>query len=142
MLLPYFGPRLCGPFTLFRNTPRLATLYRSAPLFARVFMEPEPYDGLFDENGMSDHVLAQADVRTVLNIGQQGWPARKGKYYYEDGRIMRKWRLKDVKSGHLIPRATECAFFHLHEWKTIWYDFDPRTVRGWTIVSDQLRPIR
>ena len=30
--------RLCGPFTLFRNTPKITTLYRSAPDFERIFM--------------------------------------------------------------------------------------------------------
>jgi hypothetical protein len=132
--------RLCGPFTLFRNTPEITTLYRSAPGFERAFMDTLNIH-TFDEKGMSDFVIGQPALRLALNAGRHGWPGRKARYLYRDGRMIRKWRLKDLKYGNFLPRETEIAFFHLHSWKHFSYDFDPSRVRGWTLNADRFIPI-
>ena len=132
--------RLCGPLTLFRNTPAVNTLYRSAPEFEGVFMDANPrYDtGTFDENGMSDHVIAHPEFELILDVGNHGGPVR-GKWYYRDGKLLRKRSVKDILSGNIAP--VEAAFFHMHFWKDFSHDFDPRTVRGWKMRSKKFAPI-
>ena len=132
--------RLCGPFTLFRSTPQLVTLYRSAPTFERVFMDTAHHT--FDEKGMTSYVETLKTLRIAYDPGQHGHPTKRGPYVYLDGKVMRVWRPKDILRGYIIPRMRECAFFHLHFWKNFTHDFDPVKVRGWTLGSDRLSPIK
>ena len=127
--------RLCGPFTLFRNTPEITCLYRSAPDFESVFMDTNPRT--FDEDGMVCHLMGHPGVKLILDVGNHGGPVR-GKWSYRDGKLLRKRSVRDILSGNITP--VEAAYFHLHFWKDFTHDFDPLNVRGWKIRSKKFTP--
>ena len=142
--------RLCGPFTLYRNTAGINSLYRLAPQTTAAFADPAHL--AYDEIGFSRHVLAQADagaIRFAGGVGNQSHSESKGEYIYLDSRISRRSPFLEAVQP-LLPGAVsralsaraESMFFHFRTWKnTISYDFDPSQVRGWRLSATRLDPI-
>jgi hypothetical protein len=141
--------RLCGPFTLYRNTPRINQLYRSAPRLQEILFDPALQ--FFEEVEFSNHVLAAASagqLRLIGGVGNHAHSESKGRYIYIDGKVLRQRAIHDAVSrispaiAEALPGHTEHMFFHFRTWKsTISYDFDPAAARGWEIGPTRLTQI-
>lgn len=122
---------LCGPFTLFRNSPKINRLYTEAPEFEETFLDPE--HRTFDEHAMKRLVFGHPAVRLKTRGTPNAWPGRRGTYYYRDGMVFKHWVANDLRYGRMPFGDVEFPWFHMAQWKKVAYAFDPKKVRGWTL---------
>ena len=141
--------RLCGPFTLYRNTPTINALYKRASGLSDIFRDVSNYRG-FDELILFDLAKtaeANGEMRLALGIGSHGHSESRATYSYLDGRILRDRDLKEmarqaVRKAVGLQDDRERMFFHFRTWKSgMIFDFDPAKVRGWQLRADRLLPI-
>lgn len=126
--------RICGPFTLYRNTPRINSLYRGVPGVDEILRD-EKHVG-FDEIMFSEFVKGQD-----IYHGRHGHSENRARHIYLQGKILRVG-LRETIREFFKPGSRERMFFHFRTWKAgMIHDFDPKDVLGWQFGPDRLTPI-
>lgn len=110
---PY--PSLCGPFTLYRNTERVNTLFKQHPAWMRVFQESKEHG--FEEEGTASpggQSMSAVMRQTDLRVQYRFWQSRQ---WLTDSGDRRQLEPAKLENGRLIYRGEEVMMIHFNRTK-------------------------
>ncbi len=132
--------RICGPFTMYRNTPKLNGLWREDPqlvtlmkdVSTQCFLEEDAFSKIISLNHTGGH------LRWLPRVARHGHPGDKLRYSFVDGRILVHGATDRLRALARL-RSTERLLCHFRTWAPR-VSFDPFEVRGWVIGEKNCTP--
>lgn len=125
--------RICGPFTIYRNIPKINELYKLKADY-KIIIEDAHQFFKFDEIGMTALLKENSS-----NLGIRYLFKKLQEYSTSEGKESCKWL-----NGKVINWVSneELMFFHFRQWKNFKINFKlSNEIKGWFIKETELIPI-